>query len=545
MDKLSGLCSTAQLLESILKACFGTIMVEPGKWFITSAATPARGSLRYAIKSSRFAFTDNSIEALRVLINAALQTGTDTSAYNPSLVAKQLINLFSTMGWGDFSELGMQAGGLHQTQDRRKALAAMVNAIAVQLYQKTNIEAEDEMMIKAELRRIASSTQRKLLKEERLSIDPLETETLPASLELLMRQIHFPTEDGFLSATDEQNMWISLCELYCSGVKVDSILRAALERGIVTRFGPQSEAALTYYTAKFDLKRGNVRQSNEDLMRLNLTLKENSSKIDGACSSRMLALAKIRTLTNSAVPSVDHVTRFEYAIGSLQELRFASDDYKAYEMASAIGAEITNALAKGSIEDRRAITQFNNLVKQHEALVEKYPEKLGNQAVVAISLKWFMELSRLIRKPAGERCARKLFSIALEGLQEARRRKNSLFHIQCVVVIAICALCEERRDLFLSLGFIITKLKNAFEIKNTQEGIWQLISIMDKMAPGSSKTLLADPKYQMELMKNGNSPIIHWTTALDEQYLRKMIPGKRAYEVEIEREFVKLEVFLS
>lgn len=57
-----------------------------------------------------------------------------------------------------------------------------------------------------------------------------------------------------MGATDEQNMWIALCELYCSGIKVDAIIQAALKRGTVARYGAQSEAAMTYCMAKFDLK---------------------------------------------------------------------------------------------------------------------------------------------------------------------------------------------------------------------------------------------------------------------------------------------------
>lgn len=540
--KTEGLRDTARLLRDLLRACFGTIMVEPERWNIVSSATPSRGALRYAIMSGRAVFTESVIESVGVLFNAALQTGADTSAHDPNLVARKLTDFLKERDWGDFGELAEGAGNARLIQVRRKALASMVEAIAAQLYQKADIEAKDEMEIGETLQRIASQARRDMKAMEDPEDGLLSTETLPASVEILMRQIDFPEEDGFLSATDEQNMWIALCELYCSGVKVDAIIRAALEQGAVARYGAQSEAAMTYYIAKFDLKRGNVRQSNEDLGRLNLTLRENKSKIDGACVARMNALADIRTLTNNAEPSADHATRFERAIGSLQDLSYAGDDYKAYETASAIGAEITNALAKGPVEDRRAVASFNGLVTQHEAIVRENPEKLGNQAVVAISLKWFMELSRLTREPVGERGTQKLFAIALDGLLEARKRKNSLFHVQCVVVIAICALCEEDEDLFISLGFIAAKLKRAFEIKETQEGIWQLTAIMNKMAPGSSKRLLADPDVQMELMKSRHSPIINWTMHLDEMYRHEMIPGKRAYRVKIEEEVLKLEV---
>ena len=118
---------------------------------------------------------------------------------------------------------------------------------------------------------------------------------------------------------------------------------------------------------------------------------------------------------------------------------------------------------------------------------------------------------------------------------------DSLFHVQCVVVIAICALCKGNEDLFTSLGFIVAKLKKAFGIKLNQEGIWQLTSIMNKMAPGSPGRLFADPDEQMKRMESRNSPIIGWTINLDEMYQRQMIPRKKAYAVMVEKEILKLE----
>ena len=287
----------------------------------------------------------------------------------------------------------------------------------------------------------------------------------------------------------------------------------------------------------------NVKQSDKDLCQLRRTLEDNRSKIDGACADRMSALASIRQLTNNAEPSAGHAAQFESAVGALQDLNYAGDGYKAYETASAIGAEVTNALAKGAVEEGCDTASFNRLVKQHETIVREHPEQLGNQAVVAVSLRWFMELSRLERAPMESRSPLRLLKIAFNGLSEARKRKNSLFHVQCVAVIAICAMCAGNEELFRSLGYIFAKLKRAFEIKASQEGIRQLISIMNKMAPGSSRRLLADPDVQMELMKSRHSSIINWTMHLDEMYRHEMIPGKRAYKVRIEEEVLKLEVF--
>ena len=66
--------------------------------------------------------------------------------------------------------------------------------------------------------------------------------------------------------------------------------------------------------AKFDLKRGNVKQSDKDLWQLRRTLEDNRSKIDGACADRMSALASIRQLTNNAEPSTGHAAQFESAV---------------------------------------------------------------------------------------------------------------------------------------------------------------------------------------------------------------------------------------
>lgn len=538
-----GPCGTTQLLEDILRACFGTILIEPIKWRIVSTATPYRNMLRNAIKSGKAAFNERTVEALCALVNAGLRIGEDSSIYDPDLVAKGITELLKKRGWGDFGELAQQSGDTRLTQERRKALAAMIKEVAVQLYGKTSISEGDEARIKEALQRIALAAPQRIREEEAAGINLLATEALPASMDLLMRQIHLPDGDEFLSAADEQGSWIALSEIYCSGVKVDSIIRAALDRGITSRYGAQSEAALTYYMAKFDLKRGNVKQSDKDLWQLRRTLEDNRSKIDGACADRMSALASIRQLTNNAEPSTGHAAQFESAVGALQDLNYAGDGYKAYETASAIGAEVTNALAKGAVEEGRDTASFNRLVKQHETIVREHPEQLGNQAVVAVSLRWFMELSRLEREPVESRSPLTLLKIAFDGLLKARRRKNSLFHVQCVAVIAICAMCGRNEDLFRALCYIFAKLKRAFEVKASQEGIRQLISIMNKMAPGSSRELLADPDVQMELMKSRHSSIINWTMHLDEMYQHEMVPGKRAYKVRIEEEVLKLEVF--
>ena len=99
--------------------------------------------------------------------------------------------------------------------------------------------------------------------------------------------------------------------------------------------------------------------------------------------------------------------------------------------------------------------------------------------------------------------------------------------------------------MFFSLGFIVAKLKNAFGIKETQEGVWQLISIMNYMKRGSSKKLLADPNQQMNRMKDRRSPLIGWTMSLDSMYRNQVEDRKQVYKVDIENEILKLEAFPS
>lgn len=540
-EKTKTLCDTAQLLMDFLRACFGTIMVEPHKWTTVSTVPPSRGFFRYVIRSGNAAFTEASIDALSTLLNAALRTGKDSSAYNPDQVAKQIVVFFEEKGWGDYHELSSPTDNHQETEEKRKTLVAMTEAVAIQLYRKTDIGENDEAQIEKRLQDLAFRMQRDNKMTGAVTIGNYEVGALSASVDLLMRQIDFPEEDGFLSAADEQRMWVALCRLYSSGMEVDSIIRAAVDLGIASRYGAQAEAVLTYYMAKFDLKRGNVKQSDKDLKQLKWILGENKSKIDGACIARMSTLAGIRALTNNAVPSVNHIEQFERAIHSLQDLDYADDNYKRYETASAIGAEITNSLAKGAIEDDRTAERFNSLIKQHKGMIDKHPEQLGNQAVVVISLKWFMELSRLAKNPKDKRSSQELFKATLDGFAEARRRKNSLFHIQCIVVFAICALVKGNEDLFLSLGFLASRLKESLNISNAQEGIRQLTAIMDAMSPGSSKKLLRNPDDQMKLITSRNSPIINWTMNLDEAYQRRMAPGKKAYEVAIEKEVLKLE----
>ena len=161
-----GPCGTAQLLEDILRACFGTILVEPIKWRIVSTATPYRSMLRNAIKSGKAAFNERTVEALCALVNAGLRIGEDSSTYDPDLVAKGITKLLKKRGWGDFGELAQQSGDTRLTQERRKALAAMIKEVAVQLYGKTSISEGDEARIKEALQRIALAAPQRIREEE-------------------------------------------------------------------------------------------------------------------------------------------------------------------------------------------------------------------------------------------------------------------------------------------------------------------------------------------------------------------------------------------
>ena len=170
-----GPCGTAQLLEDILRACFGTILVEPIKWRIVSTATPYRSMLRNAIKSGKAAFNERTVEALCALVNAGLRIGEDSSTYDPDLVAKGITKLLKKRGWGDFGELAQQSGDTRLTQERRKALAAMIKEVAVQLYGKTSISEGDEARIKEALQRIALAAPQRIREEEAAGINLLAT----------------------------------------------------------------------------------------------------------------------------------------------------------------------------------------------------------------------------------------------------------------------------------------------------------------------------------------------------------------------------------
>ena len=546
MDKeTKELNDTARVLNDLLKACFGTTMIEPGKWQVVSTALPSRRFFRNFILSGSPAFCDSTIEVLKVLLNAAFRIGEDSSSYDGDHVARSLAEHLKDKGWGDFGKLGEKSGTPDLDKENRKILIELVSEIAVQLFGKTDVSEEDRNRIRNRLCSLERTMSEKVQKKTAPAIDLRQAETISASVDLLMKGLDLPDEKGFLKPEDEQNAWKALSNTYCGGIKIDTIIQSGLDLGLFDRYGAQIEVMMRHFASKFNLKRGKVEKSNNDLGRLTRALESNRSKIDGTCILRMSALAEIRKLTNNAVPSAEHVSRFEFALGSLKDLRYCSDGYKAYETASAIGAEVTNALAKGPASNGPAIAGLEKLTVEHSEMIEQFPEQLGNQQVVAISLRWFMELSKLAGKPASDRNTRVLFGIAVDGLQEARIRKNSLFHIQCVMVISICAMCEGHEDLFFSLGFIVAKLKNAFGIKETQEGVWQLISIMNYMKRGSSKKLLADPNQQMNRMKDRRSPLIGWTMSLDSMYRNQVEDRKQVYKVDIENEILKLEAFPS
>lgn len=266
-------------------------------------------------------------------------------------------------------------------------------------------------------------------------------------------------------------------------------------------------------------------------------------EIDGVCAKRLSALVDIRKLTNRAEPTAEHVGEFKSALGALQEFEYASDDYKAYETASAIGAEMTNALVRGPVQDSATLQLFKSLVDEHRSTIDRHRETLANQKVVAVSLEWFMELSDLAGKPMCNRNPQALLRIALNGLSTAKEQGNSLFHIQCVMVLAICALRSGNADLFTALSTIVGKLMGAFEINGFQEGVRQLLSITDTLRKGASNALLADPDQQLEKMKRNGSVLLGWTKNLEAEYRKEAVPRMRAYNVPIDKRLMKLECF--
>lgn len=542
-------CDAAQVMYDLLKACFGTIMVEPDKWEIVSTAAPGRKYFRDLIKvggKDRPAFTDESVQMLDVLIRAALRTGDDWSTYPPERVRDGITEFLDSMGWGDYKHLSLPSIDRRRDARRREAVAALACAALAQLVGKTRISEADEERIRASLKVQAQILEENLWRADRLDEQTeaiKEQECLEASIGILMQQIGFPEEAGFLTPSQEQGAWKALSNIYCGGTKVDSLIDAGLASEAFDRYGAQATAAMRYFSSKFSLKRGNVTRSNVDLAKLGASLEHDRARIDGTCLERLTALAEVRKLTNNAEPTTAHAEKLARALDSLQGLEYASDEYKAYETASAIGAEVTNALARGPIYDPSTASCFKGLVAEHARLMDEYPAQLGNQGVVAVSLRWFMELSVLAGKPNAERNPHALLSIAVDGLETAREKKNSLFHIQCVIVLAICAACVGDEGLFTALGIVARKLMTAFGVNSSQEGIWQLFSALEAMYPDSTKKLLNSPDDQLRRLETIRPSLLPWANKLDVMYQKEMSPAKRAYKVPIEQELMKLERF--
>lgn len=78
---------------------------------------------------------------------------------------------------------------------------------------------------------------------------------LAPSVDLLMSQIDFPDEAGYLSSQQEQDIWKALSKMYCSGTRVDATIRAGLQHDLFARYGPQAPVVMAYCASKFSLKR--------------------------------------------------------------------------------------------------------------------------------------------------------------------------------------------------------------------------------------------------------------------------------------------------
>ncbi len=291
---------------------------------------------------------------------------------------------------------------------------------------------------------------------------------------------------------------------------------------------------MTYFLAKFNLKRGKVKLSDSHLGQVKRGLK----KADPLCSRRLGALADIRLLTNAPKATRAHALDFDERLGALQDLPCADDQYKAYESASAIGAEATNLIAGFQPGDEAFACRLKTLAEEHERLVARYPEALGNQEVVAVSLQWFIELARLGH--GGCVRASGLMELAAIGLEASRRRRNSLFHIQCVIVVGICFACDKRDAAFSAVAVLTGMLMEAFGVEPGQEGVCQLMAYLGCVDEARRKAMLRPYREVLLEMEALGNPVLSRTLLLLQPYERVLASFKRVYAVDLLQELARL-----
>lgn len=175
---------------------------------------------------------------------------------------------------------------------------------------------------------------------------------------------------------------------------------------------------------------------------------------------------------------------FENALGRYESAGLASDEERAYEIASAVGREALLFPVVASLNRQDGAREyFSWLARQHRILLKNYPETLmDKQEVVQIAITVLSSLYHLDDLQENERIEQ-LDACVRRGVTAAIQRENAIFFVQMMLVSAVISSARRELTRAFTLACCAGGTLRRAGLGLSHEGISSIVTYLDASEP--------------------------------------------------------------
>ena len=264
--------------------------------------------------------------------------------------------------------------------------------------------------------------------------------------------------------TMEVELWNRISNQFYRRKTIDRFLQEICDNGVLSSYSPEVQVAIKYCYSRLLFKRNNKKKAFEIIEEIKGYLKFLPPRV----SKRMVALIGARNVIEDEIKSVSNtLSNVQYATALIENLD-VSDSYIANELASVYGRCLTNLFAIPLAINSTDKSEIMKICDEHTKLLHKYPWELRKQDVVNTSLNWFVGFWKMEDRDED------MLDIIKQGFEQSRKRKNTIFYIQCLLANSIYYIEARCFSSGFFLGLLAIKLMRLKRIHMDHEGVRQL-----------------------------------------------------------------------
>ena len=283
-----------------------------------------------------------------------------------------------------------------------------------------------------------------------------------------------PATFSLEDCSQESRIWDKISNQFYHGFAVDATLYRAIESDRFRSYSYDAQVAVRYYLARLLFKRGRRQAAYEQFSQISIITKHMNPTVTQRISTLLTARSTVESEIKQPQDELDQIRHCRDRLSYLQSV---DDIYVSNELASVIGRGLVNFFGqlqkldysysiKGAIKD---------IFNEHSKLLKKYPIPLQKQDIVNTSLSWLTNLWGIWQSTDAE----KLVKDVLTGLQQAVKRRNSIFHIQSLIAYSTSLLITGKTKQALTALFLSVLLMRKKGLKASHEGIAQLLHYIE------------------------------------------------------------------